>query len=65
VHSYEAALSGTAACLSPVGCLVYNGEEIAVVDGNPGPNVEKLRSALQSIQYGNAPDSRNWLAVVS
>jgi len=65
VQSYEAALSGTAACLSPVGCLVYNGEEIAVVDGNPGPNVEKLRSALQSIQYGNAPDSRNWLAVVS
>ena len=27
VSSYEATLSGTAACLSPVGCLVYNGKE--------------------------------------
>jgi len=65
VTSYEAALSGTAASLSPVGCLVYNGEEIQVVDGNPGPNVERLRNALQDIQYGNAPDSHNWLTEVS
>lgn len=65
VQSYEAALSGTAACLSPVGGLVYNGKEISVVDGNPGPNVEKLRNALQDIQYGNAPDRHNWLTVVS
>lgn len=63
--SHEAALSGTAACLAPVGCLVYKGKEITVVDGEPGPNVEKLRGALQDIQYGNAPDSHNWLTEVS
>jgi len=65
VSSYEAALSGTAACLSPVGCLVYNGEEITVMDGSPGPNVERLRKALQDIQYGDAPDTHNWLTEVS
>ena len=64
VSSYEATLSGTAACLSPVGCLIYNGEEIKVMDGNPGPNVEKLRKALQDIQYGYAADTHNWLTTV-
>jgi branched-chain amino acid aminotransferase len=65
VSTHEAALSGTAACLSPVGYLVYNGEEINVMDGNPGPNVERLRMALQDIQYGKAPDTHNWLTEIS
>ena len=64
VSSYEAALSGTAVCLAPVGGLVYNGAEIAVMDGNAGPNTERLRKALQDIQYGNAPDQFNWLTEV-
>ena len=62
--THEAALSGTAACLSPVGALVYRGEEIAVRDGNVGPNTEKLRKALQDIQYGLAPDTHGWLTEV-
>jgi len=62
--NYEATLSGTAACLSPVGCLVYKGEEILVRDGNPGPNTEKLRLALQEIHHGQAPDKHNWLTQV-
>jgi branched-chain amino acid aminotransferase len=64
VKDYEAALSGTAACLTPVGTLVHNGNEIRVLDGAAGPNVEKLRDALQSIQYGQAPDSHGWLTEV-
>ncbi len=64
VTSYEAALSGTAATLTPVGHLVYNGEEIVVRDGNPGPNAEKLRAALQAVQYGSAPDKHGWLTEV-
>ena len=63
--SYEATLSGTAACLSPVGSLVYNGEEIKVRDGNPGPNTAKLQKALQDIQYGLAADTHGWLTEVS
>jgi len=62
---YEAALSGTAACLSPVGELVYRGEHIKVRDGESGPNAEKLRKALQDIQYGLAPDAFDWLTEVA
>ncbi|MDH3578682.1 MAG: branched-chain amino acid aminotransferase [Gammaproteobacteria bacterium] len=61
VSTYEATLSGTAACLSPVGALVYNGKEIAVRDGNPGANTAKLQKALQEIQYGIKKDKHGWL----
>lgn len=64
VSSFEAALSGTAACLSPVGALVYQGEEILVRDGNPGPNTARLQKALQDIQYGTADDTFGWLTQV-
>jgi len=62
--THEAALSGTAATLSPVGFLVYNGEEITVRDGKPGPNTEKLRAELQAVQNGSAPDKHGWLTEV-
>ena len=65
VPDYEAALSGTAACLSPVGELVYKEEHIAVRDGNAGPNAAKLKKALQDIQYGLAPDKFDWLTEVA
>jgi len=62
--SWEAALSGTAACLTPVGTLIYEGREIAVRDGGTGPNTVRLRDALQSIQYGRSPDVHDWLTTV-
>ena len=65
VAGYEAALSGTAATLTPVGRLVYEGREILVRDGGTGPNTVKLRKALQAIQYGDAPDTHGWLTEVS
>src|SRR5210317_1938808 len=64
VSTYEAVLSGTAACLTPVGTLVYKGEEILVRDGQPGPNRAKLQKALQDIQYGLATDTHGWLTEV-
>ena len=64
VSTYEATLSGTAATLSPVGHLVYRGEEITVRDGEPGPNTARLQKALQDIQYGLAPDTHGWLTEV-
>ena len=63
-HTYEAALSGTAATLTPVGTLVYEGEDIAVLDGQEGPNTKRLRNALQAIQYGDADDTHGWLTEV-
>ncbi|MEJ2299320.1 MAG: branched-chain amino acid aminotransferase [Woeseiaceae bacterium] len=64
VATWEACLSGTAATLTPVGSLVYRGEEIQVRDGQPGPNREKLQKALQDIQYGIATDTHGWLTEV-
>lgn len=63
--THEAALSGTAACLSPVGTLVRGGIEIKVRDGEAGPNTARLQKALQDIQYGLAPDTHGWLTKVS
>jgi len=62
--THEAALSGTAAGLTPVGTLVYRGRKIAVRDGQGGPNTAKLRKALQDIHHGDAPDTHHWLSVV-
>ncbi|NCF72090.1 MAG: branched-chain amino acid aminotransferase [Gammaproteobacteria bacterium] len=63
--THEAALSGTAACLAPVGRLVYKGEEFKMRDGEAGPNTAKLRKLLQDVQYGLAPDTHGWLTEVS
>ena len=64
VKTHEATLSGTAVCLSPVGSLVYHGDEIMVRDGRPGPNTVRLRKALQDVQCGQAPDTHGWLTEV-
>lgn len=64
VSRFEAALSGTAACLTPVGALVYDGKEILVRDGKPGPNAARLQKALQDIQFGLTPDTHGWLTEV-
>ena len=64
IGTHEAVLSGTAATLSPVGSLIYNGKEYAVRDGGPGANTRKLCAALQDIQKGAAPDTHNWLTTV-
>ena len=64
VKTHEATLSGTAACLAPVGALVYHGKEVKVRDGDAGPNTIKLRKLLQDIQYGLEPDTHGWLTEV-
>jgi branched-chain amino acid aminotransferase len=64
IPTYEAALSGTAATLTPVGTLVYQGDDITVRDGQEGPNTKRLRNALQAIQCGKAPDTHGWLTEV-
>jgi branched-chain amino acid aminotransferase len=61
----EAALSGTAAVLTPVGTLLHNGREYQVGDGKAGPNTAKLRKSLNDIQWGIAEDRHGWLTCVS
>jgi branched-chain amino acid aminotransferase len=64
VKTGEAALSGTAAVLSGVGTLIYQGKEITVGTGGIGPHTQRLRAALVAIQQGKTPDTRGWLRQV-
>jgi branched-chain amino acid aminotransferase len=56
----EAALTGTAAVLTPVGTLLYQGREITVGDGQMGPWSARLREQLCAIQSGAADDPYGW-----
>lgn len=60
----EAALSGTAAVLTSVGTLIYEGKEYTVGNGQAGPVTSALRQALNDIQWGKAPDTHGWLTKV-
>jgi branched-chain amino acid aminotransferase len=57
----EAVLSGTAAVLTPVGTLIYEGKEITVGSGQEGPRAQKLKQMLNDIQWGRAPDPHGWV----
>ncbi|KKO48105.1 branched-chain amino acid aminotransferase [Arsukibacterium sp. MJ3] len=61
----EAALSGTAAVLTPVGTLIANGTDYKVGNGEAGATTLKLRQALNDIQWGRAADTHGWLTKVS
>jgi len=57
----EAALSGTAAVLTPVGTLIHDGKEHQVGSGQGGEATQALRQALNEIQWGQAEDKHGWL----
>ncbi len=57
--------SGTAAIISPVGKVKYDGQEITVGDGNVGPFSAKLFNDLMAIQYGKAEDPFQWTLPVN
>lgn len=63
--SVEAALSGTAAVLTPVGTFIHNNTEYQIGGGQPGPTTMKLRQALNDIQWGKTEDKHNWLVRVN
>lgn len=60
----EAALSGTAAVLTPVGTIIREGKAYPVGNGKVGPTTLKLRQALNDIQWGLAEDKQGWLTSV-
>ncbi|WP_280113587.1 branched-chain amino acid aminotransferase [Pseudidiomarina atlantica] len=57
----EAALSGTAAVLTPVGTLIRDGQEYQVGNGEFGPVTQQLRAALNAVQWGQSEDRHGWL----
>jgi len=60
----EAALSGTAAVLAPVGTLIFNDQEHCVGSGELGPITRQLRNQLNAIQWGQVEDTHGWLTEV-
>ena len=59
----EAGLCGTAAVISPVGCIVNHGEEIVFPSGmtEMGPVTKKLYDTLRGIQMGTIPAPEGWI----
>jgi branched-chain amino acid aminotransferase len=57
----EAFYTGTAAVLSPVTTINYNGVDYTIGDGKPGPRAERLRQALNAIQLQEQPDLWDWV----
>jgi branched-chain amino acid aminotransferase len=52
---------GTAAVVTPVGQLRWDGGEVGAPDGDAGPLTMQIRQALVDIQYGRADDTFGWM----
>jgi branched-chain amino acid aminotransferase len=61
----EAFGTGTAAVVSPVGVLGYQGEAFTVGSGGVGPVTQRLYDTLTGIQCGLIPDRFGWLREVA
>jgi len=56
--------TGTAAVISPVGELAYQGRRLVVNEGRIGDLAQKLYDTIVAIQYGAAPDPHGWTVAV-
>ncbi len=52
---------GTAAVVTPVGQLKWDGGEVGAADGDAGELTMRIRQALVDIQYGRADDTFGWM----
>lgn len=52
---------GTAAVVTPVGTLKWEGGEVGVGDGSVGVTTADIRGRLLDIQYGRAQDTHGWM----
>lgn len=57
--------SGTAAVVSPVGSLVYNGCEYIINNGEMGEMSKMFYNTLVGIQYGKIEDKFNWIKKIN
>lgn len=51
---------GTGAVIAPVGRLRYQGRDIVLNGGEPGPVARRLYDELTGIQFGRIPDRHGW-----
>jgi branched-chain amino acid aminotransferase len=61
----EVFASGTAAVITPIGRLAWDGGELTVgdhsIDHGIGPATAAIRRSLLDVQYGRTEDTHNWL----
>ncbi len=60
----EAWGTGTAAVISPIGKLFYQGNEYLVSNNEIGELAQKLYDNLTGIQWGKLPDNKGWIEKV-
>lgn len=60
----EAFGTGTAAVISPIGELNWNGDKITLSNGKIGELSQKLYDTITGIQYGRIEDFMNWTVEV-
>ncbi|MEI3607324.1 branched-chain amino acid aminotransferase [Pseudogracilibacillus sp. SE30717A] len=60
----EAFGTGTAAVISPIGQLTWEGKDFIINDGKTGDIAKKLYDTLTGIQYGRMEDPFNWTVTV-
>ncbi|GMO24401.1 MAG: branched-chain amino acid aminotransferase [Termitinemataceae bacterium] len=60
----ECFVSGTAAGVTPIDALTYNGKKVVFNGGKVGELTAQLRNTLKGIQYGSIPDTNAWLVKV-
>jgi branched-chain amino acid aminotransferase len=60
----EAFGMGTAAVISPVSELCYQGKRITISDGQVGPLAQRLFDEISAIQRGLKPDRHGWVVEV-
>jgi branched-chain amino acid aminotransferase len=51
---------GTAAVVSPIGTLAYNGKTYTINNGQIGATTQELYDTLTGIQWGRLPDVHGW-----
>lgn len=56
--------SGTAAVISPVSHLAWQGEVLTIGDGKVGPMAQKFYDAITDIQYDRAEDPFGWIVPI-
>ncbi|RMC38725.1 branched-chain amino acid aminotransferase [Lactobacillus sp. ESL0236] len=62
----EAGAMGTAAVISPVGSITYQGQKHVIYsEKEPGPITTKLYQELVDIQYGNEEGPEGWVQEIS
>lgn len=57
----EAFGSGTAAVVSPIGEIAWQGERVEICGGKIGPLTQRLYDTLTGIQWGTQPDPHGWM----